>query len=287
MAGSPSINWPSSFMELLDAQPSAEPPSRPGGPAPEYRSQRDNRWAAGKSADQQCAATSATMAFLELAESRSTAVAALRNLIQRHNQVPPDTDHPEDLFIALVLAIDWTRAPQRHPHRFLEEHDWRDGFSGGNIIKHPYALAFAASMLPFCDSQPKQMVSARWTASKSQRWDQAVRAHNSGARLIFETGLTSSGHVVMVVDIDEAGVVLHDPYGMAFSGSLYLRNQEAPSSRHSRALAARRCSGDAHVLQLFDQKRAYASWGASNYHSRAEIDQRGGIKWALPFRPRA
>jgi hypothetical protein len=264
-----------------------------------YRSQTDNAKQGGKTGETQCSATALTMSLVKLAGGEAELAAELPlvagRLVGGVGECAPDGTSSdavgelslgqlEEQVIELMLQIDWERATSESPKQFGEEAGWRtDHFAGANVIKHPYAQSYLAHQFSFCGGDTLEMASKTGGVGFDERWAKVLQAHEEGAEITFQADFTGSGHVVHIVEMDEQGMTVHDPYGLCLSEGWYLKNGTARTNQN-RELVDRRCAGDSARMASFDSGEAREDWGRANVYTRAELEGMDALPWALILR---
>lgn len=259
-----------------------------------YANQRDNPpvtvGGATLPSDSQCSATAVTMGLLKLAGGEAAFRDETLALIEeRGGPTPKEGTPPEELFIALMLCIDWDAATREEEGRaaeggapsVFERHDWRRAWdaAGPRVAKMPQAQTYAARLYTFCGGTGTAAYGDK--LSFEVIWERMLADAEAGMQLTFQAGVTGSGHVLHVVSISETDVVVHDPYGVHL-GRGHLRNGEKPRPGTPRGTVARRWDNDSARLALFDAGEACGHWGADNHFTRKELKD-VGIRWALPL----
>ncbi len=262
-----------------------------------YLNQLDNDQAGNKAADAQCSATSATMALLKLADGDEAAFMAETRTLIGDNGGTASKDCPEELFIELLLTINWEEAYTAAPAMFANQPTWQSGHPGDDVIKHPYAQAYAASLYAFCAQDSLECSSkfrnAEGTEDRSpsegasfeDRWAHAITAKGEGAELTFQGDFTGSGHVVYVVGINDSQVVVHDPYGLKRPSGRYIKNGcKPPKSDDTQAEIETRSGGHGPTMVAYEAQEPYERWGEHNVYTKDEIKSLGALSWLLILR---
>jgi len=283
----------------VDAGECAQEPVRALDEDADYLNQRDNETQGGRTGDQQCAPTALTMSLLALHDNdEATLINATMALLEEQGQSAAEGRSPEELVIQLMQSTNWTAAYEQAPQFFEHDSGWRTPrYDGGAVIKSPYAQAFTASRYEACADQGATIVSTATTIVDGrsfdkmgfdERWDFALDSWRQGGEVNFEGDFTDSGHVVHIVDITEARMVVHDPYGMRLSRA-YLRNGESPGTLDAADLEVfeRRANGQAGLHAALESAQSSDSWGRFNLYTRDELKALDALRWLVVIHPTA
>ena len=111
-----------------------------------------------------------------------------------------------------------------------------------------------------------------------------------------EGAFTSSGHVVNIVNADDTGVTINDPYGLWLKGQSYQITNGAKTvpklGATDRATLERRATTNPELTQVYDRFHStsppadagFAAWGQRNFYSWDDVAKVKLGKWISVLR---
>lgn len=256
-----------------------------------YKNQLANN-RAGVKGSGSCSPTSFTMALIDLYGGDEEKVRSRTVELIKERGGNSAYEQTAELVIELLQIVDWDAAYAAKPEYFFATGTgdpwpvWTRKQREGKFYKDPYAQQYVAAQLYGAISGDKTEAYAGLFTREA--WDPVIRALADGAVATAE-GKFTSGHVVNVVDADDSGVTINDPYGLWLKGSGYqiLNGSRAPTlSAEDRAIFDRRASQNERLAEALSSGAAYSAWGERNFLSWAEVAAVQLGTWVSVLRPR-
>ncbi|MFK7930084.1 MAG: hypothetical protein AB8H79_17955 [Myxococcota bacterium] len=254
---------------------------------PTYKDQRDNE-SAHVGGDASCSPTSFAAALIDsVGDETAVRTRAIELINERGGK--SDYAQTEELIIELLQVIDWSAACSASPAFFWNGKDWATWAKrtyGGAYYKDPYAQQFCASLFSGMSSEGGEIYGEIYDAAD---WGPVFDALDQGANVTAEGGkMTGSGHVIRVLEADESGLLINDPYGLWVHAGFYIRNgaDNLPDAGGDWPTFERRTGRNTDLReQWFDYEEQgenwtpYAQWGEKNWYSWADASEAGIGKW--------
>ncbi|MGE4028661.1 MAG: hypothetical protein AB7I08_00370 [Thermoleophilia bacterium] len=262
-----------------------------------YKSQRDNE-SAHVGGDVSCSPTSFTMALIDLhgGDEESVRSQTIALIAARGGSLA--TGQTEDLVIDLIQRVDWDQATADKPAYFWDPTnwaDWAEGKYGGNYYKDPNAQQYVASLYSGVGGSAEDTHAHIYTQAA---WAPVITALAEGAVATAQGAFTSDGHVVDIVQADDAGVVINDPFGLWLrAGSGYgisngTRAKKLTSAmktefdRRAQVNGTLTATYEAHIADTSSDE-VYGAWGERNFYTWADVEDVQLGKWVSILRPAA
>lgn len=275
---------------VVDVPTDAPAPTHERGDA--FKNQRDNK-SAHVEAGVSCSPTSFTMALIDLHGGNEESVRARATELIKERGGNTKYTQTEELIIELLQIVDWKKATAEKPAYFWEPAGWAAWAQktyGGRYYKDPNAQQYVASLFPMTGGSAAETYAGLHTR---EQWEPVIKALATGAVATAQGGFTSSGHVVDIVDADDSGVTINDPYGLWLKGTSYqiMNGVKAPVlGAGDRATLERRATTNPELLPMYEQSSAgkvtegIDAWGRRNFYSWDDVQTVKLGKWISVLR---
>lgn len=281
--------------DVLDIPIEPDAPAEDPAPVHErgdaYKNQLANN-RAGVAGSGSCSPTSFTMALIDLHDGDEAKVRNRTVELIKERGGKSDYEQTAELVIELLQIVDWDAAYAAKPEYFFATGtgdpwpEWTRKQREGKFYKDPYAQQYVAAQLYGATSGDRTEAYAGLYTREA--WSPIIDALTDGAVVTAE-GKFTSGHVVNVVDADDSGVTINDPYGLWLKGSGYqIKNgSRAPTlNADDRVIFDRRASRNERLAEALAENAAYTAWGERNFLSWTEVDAVKLGTWVSVLRPR-
>ncbi len=262
-----------------------------------YKNQRDNE-SGHVGADVSCSPTSFTMALIDLHGGDEEIVRSQTIALIAERGGSLATGQTEDLVIDLIQRVDWDTATAEKPAYFWSPTTWADWAEqkyDGNYYKDPNAQQYVASLYSGVGGSAAETYANLYT---QDAWEPVITALAEGGVATAQGAFTSSGHVVDIIQADDAGVVINDPFGLWMrAGSGYgIPNRTRATTltgarktefdRRAQVNGVLTATYEAHIADTASTE-TYAAWGERNFYSWADVEDVQLGKWVSIMRPAA
>jgi len=264
---------------------SAAPPEEPAAPAHQrgdaFKNQRDNK-SAHVAGGASCSPTSFTMALVDLHGGDEEAVRGRTIELLKERGGNTDYTQTEELIIELLQVVDWPKATAEKPAYFWNPKTWAEWAKNhydGRYYKDPNAQQYVASLY----SATSGKAAETYNALTREQWAPVIKALADGAVATAEGAFTEDGHVVNIVDADDSGVTINDPYGVWLKGYGYQIMNGEPTvpklGATDRQTLERRATTNPELIQVYErfhstsppQDAGFAAWGQRNFYSWDDV----------------
>ncbi len=285
---------------VVDVPLESTPPAESGAPAHQrgdaYKDQRDNK-SAHVEGDYSCSPTSFTMALIDL-HGGDEAVRGHTIELLKERGGKTDLSQTEELIIELLQVVDWAKATADKPAYFWEPKKWAEWAKNkydGRYYKDPNAQQYVASLYSATSGEAAETYANAYTRDA---WAPVISALAGNAVATAEGAFTSSGHVVNIVNADDSGVTINDPYGLWLKGSGYQITNGAKTvpklGEADRVTLERRATTNPELIQVYDRFHStsppadagFAAWGQRNFYSWDDVAKVKLGKWISVLRGR-
>ncbi|MFT7520429.1 MAG: hypothetical protein ACI9MC_002575 [Kiritimatiellia bacterium] len=254
---------------------------------PTYKDQRDNK-SSHVGGDASCSPTSFTAALIDSVGDEASIRTQVVSLIDERGG-NSGYEQTEELVIELLQVVNWASVCKSNPSFFWNGADWASWAKstyGGAYYKDPYAQQYVASLFDGMSSSTGEVLGS---LDGVDDFAPVIEALNGGAEVTAEGGdMTSSGHVIRILEADASGMTINDPYGLWVHKGLYYKNgsETIIDAGADTPTLERRASKNSALLGQYDafaeqgaDWAPYARWGEQNWYSWADVSSAGIGKW--------